>query len=141
MTREKTTPEILAKRQTLAKQIKHLRTKRFGKSGGPEIARRLGIAPRSWYNYENGTTIPAEILLDFLTITGYTTQDLHPKTEVNLKWLMNQIQQINKAINKGGLYKAQMLMKEIEHINGINEIQEYQELKRSLHCLTELRKY
>lgn len=132
MPREKTNPEILAKRQTLAKQIKELRIRRFGKRGGPEIARRLGLAPRTWYNYENGTAIPAEILLDFLTLTGYTAQDLKPKTEVNLNWLINQIQQINKAIDKEDLGLAEQLIKKIEHINGIENMQEYQKLQRNL---------
>ena len=33
------------------------------------MARRLGLPARTWYNYENGVTVPAEILLAFLELT------------------------------------------------------------------------
>lgn len=34
------------------------------------MARRLGIPPRRWYNYEAGVTVPAEVVLGFIERTG-----------------------------------------------------------------------
>jgi len=76
MARQKNDPEIVNRKKDLAERIKQLRIRRFGERGGPELARRLGLPVRTWYNYENGVTIPAEILLDFLTETGYSFKDL-----------------------------------------------------------------
>ena len=42
----------------------------FGEHGGPEIARRLGIPGRTWYNYEMGVTVPAEVILRFIDLTS-----------------------------------------------------------------------
>src|SRR5439155_14591286 len=42
----------------------------FGEHGGPELARRLGLPARTWYNYETGVTVPAEVLLSFIDQTG-----------------------------------------------------------------------
>jgi hypothetical protein len=42
----------------------------FGEHGGPELARRLNIPARTWYNYETGVTVPAEVLLGFIDQTG-----------------------------------------------------------------------
>ena len=47
-----------------------IRTEQFGDRGGPEMARRLGIPIRTWYNYEGGVTVPAEVLLRFIEQTG-----------------------------------------------------------------------
>ena len=42
----------------------------FGEHGGPLVAHRLGIPGRTWYNYETGVTVPAEVLLHFLELTA-----------------------------------------------------------------------
>jgi hypothetical protein len=34
------------------------------------MARRLGLPARTWYNYESGVTVPAEVLLAFIEQTG-----------------------------------------------------------------------
>jgi hypothetical protein len=34
------------------------------------MARRLGIPVRSWYNYEEGVTIPGELLLKLIELTS-----------------------------------------------------------------------
>ena len=44
----------------------------------PELARRLNLPARTWYNYETGVTVPAEVLLGFIEQTG-----------VNPTWLLN----------------------------------------------------
>lgn len=42
----------------------------FGEHGGPELARNLDLPARTWYNYETGVTVPAEVLLSFIDQTG-----------------------------------------------------------------------
>jgi hypothetical protein len=42
------------------------------------LARRLGLPARTWYNYETGVTVPAEVLLGFIEQTG-----------VNPTWLLS----------------------------------------------------
>jgi hypothetical protein len=42
----------------------------FGEHGGPELARKLDLPARTWYNYETGVTVPAEVLLGFIDQTG-----------------------------------------------------------------------
>ena len=41
----------------------------YGDRGGPDLARTLGIPVRTWYNYENGVTVPAEIILRIVELT------------------------------------------------------------------------
>jgi steroid delta-isomerase-like uncharacterized protein len=65
-------------RQDMAARIRAVREDRFGEHGGPELARRLNLPARTWYNYENGVTVPAEVLLGFIEETG-----------VNPVWLLN----------------------------------------------------
>ncbi len=47
-----------------------MRQELFGEHGGPELARRLNLPARTWYNYETGVTVPAEVLLGFIEQTG-----------------------------------------------------------------------
>jgi SOS-response transcriptional repressor LexA len=42
----------------------------YGERGGSEMARRLGLPVRTWYNYEAGVTVPAEVLLRFVELTS-----------------------------------------------------------------------
>jgi hypothetical protein len=41
------------------------------------MARRLGIPARTWYNYEHGVTVPADIILKIMVLTS-----------VEAKWLL-----------------------------------------------------
>jgi hypothetical protein len=50
--------------------LREIRQEIFGEHGGPELARRLGLPARTWYNYETGVTVPAEVLLSFIEQTG-----------------------------------------------------------------------
>lgn len=50
----------------------------FGEHGGPELARRLDLPARTWYNYETGVTVPAEVMLNFIN-----------QTNVNPVWLLS----------------------------------------------------
>ena len=54
----------------MSRRLKEVRQDRFGEHGGPELARRLNLPARTWYNYENGVTVPAEVLLGFIDETG-----------------------------------------------------------------------
>ena len=54
MARRKTLPESLRAKLALAERLSSLRLELFGDRGGPEMARRLGIPVRTWYNYEGG---------------------------------------------------------------------------------------
>ena len=55
-----------------------LRSELYGNHGAPQLARRLGIPPRTWYNYEKGVTVPAEIILRVINVTS-----------VEARWLLN----------------------------------------------------
>jgi hypothetical protein len=54
----------------LSKRLREIRQELFGEHGGPELARRLNLPARTWYNYETGVTVPAEVLLGFIDQTG-----------------------------------------------------------------------
>jgi hypothetical protein len=54
----------------LAERLGTLRSELFGDRGGPEMARRLNIPVRTWYNYEGGVTVPAEVMLKIIELTS-----------------------------------------------------------------------
>ena len=54
----------------LAERLSSLRLELFGDRGGPEMARRLEIPVRTWYNYEGGVTVPAEVVLRIIELTS-----------------------------------------------------------------------
>jgi len=70
MARRKTLPESLRAKMELAERLANLRLELFGERGGPEMARRLGIPVRTWYNYEGGVTVPAEVVLKIIELTS-----------------------------------------------------------------------
>ena len=70
MARKKNAPESTAVKSALAARLHAIRVERFGERGGSELARQLGLPVRTWYNYEIGVTVPAEVLLRFLEVTG-----------------------------------------------------------------------
>jgi hypothetical protein len=55
---------------SLSRRLREIRQDLFGEHGGPELARRLNLPARTWYNYETGVTVPAEVLLAFIDQTG-----------------------------------------------------------------------
>lgn len=55
---------------SISSRLREVRQELFGEHGGPELARRLGLPARTWYNYETGVTVPAEVLLAFIEQTG-----------------------------------------------------------------------
>lgn len=70
MARRKTLPESIRTKQTLSERLASLRAELFGDRGGPELARRLGLPIRTWYNYEAGVTVPAEVILKIIELTS-----------------------------------------------------------------------
>jgi hypothetical protein len=70
MARRKTLPESVRAKLALAERLGTLRSELFGERGGPEMARRLGIPVRTWYNYEGGVTVPAEVVLKIIELTS-----------------------------------------------------------------------
>jgi phage repressor protein C with HTH and peptisase S24 domain len=70
MARRKTLPESVRAKMALAERLAALRSELYGDRGGPEMARRLGIPVRTWYNYEGGVTVPAEVILKIIELTA-----------------------------------------------------------------------
>lgn len=70
MARRKTLPACSLLKSNLAERLKQVRTQLMGERGGPEMARQLGLPVRTWYNYESGITVPAEVVLRFVELTG-----------------------------------------------------------------------
>jgi len=70
MARRKTLPESVRAKLALAERLAQLRSELYGDRGGPEMARRLSIPVRTWYNYEGGVTVPAEVILKIIELTS-----------------------------------------------------------------------
>jgi hypothetical protein len=70
MARSKTPTEAVRVRSALAGRIVALRSELFGQRGGAVMARQLGLPLRTWYNYEAGTAIPAEVVLRIIELTA-----------------------------------------------------------------------
>jgi hypothetical protein len=78
MARRKNRPETVREKFCLAERLRQVRVDLYGERGGSEMARRLGVPIRTWYNYESGVTVPAEVLLRFLELT-----------QVEPRWLLH----------------------------------------------------
>jgi hypothetical protein len=76
--RKKTSHSRLKLKSLISHRLREIRQELFGEHGGPELARRLNLPARTWYNYETGVTVPAEVLLAFIDQTG-----------VNPVWLLS----------------------------------------------------
>src|SRR5437764_1674464 len=70
MARRKTLPESVRAKYSLAERLSALRAELYGERGGPELARQLGLPVRTWYNYESGVTVPAEVILKIIELTN-----------------------------------------------------------------------
>lgn len=75
--RKKTSSTKTVVKDQISGRLRQIRMELFGEHGGPELARRLDLPARTWYNYETGVTVPAEVMLDFLN-----------QTSVNPVWLL-----------------------------------------------------
>src|ERR1700733_622674 len=70
MARRKTLPDSGQAQPALAERLRMLRAELYGDRGGPELSRRLGLPIRTWYNYESGVTVPAEVVLRIIELTS-----------------------------------------------------------------------
>ncbi len=70
MARKKTSKYRVNIKADISGRLREVRQELFGEHGGPELARRLDLPARTWYNYETGVTVPAEVLLGFIDQTG-----------------------------------------------------------------------
>lgn len=70
MARRKTLPDSIRAKYSLAERLGSLRAEIFGERGGPELARQLSLPVRTWYNYESGVTVPAEVILKIIELTS-----------------------------------------------------------------------
>lgn len=70
MARKKTSKIRVNVKASISRRLREVRQDLFGEHGGPELARRLHLPARTWYNYETGVTVPAEVLLSFIDQTG-----------------------------------------------------------------------
>lgn len=57
-------------KRVIAGRVRAIRDELYGEDGGPRLAEALGLPFRTWSNYEAGVTIPGEVLLSFIEITG-----------------------------------------------------------------------
>ncbi|GAC1475878.1 MAG: hypothetical protein NVSMB9_29200 [Isosphaeraceae bacterium] len=70
MARRKTLPDSVRAKFALAERLRSLRAELYGERGGPELARQLALPVRTWYNYEAGVTVPAEVILKIIELTA-----------------------------------------------------------------------
>lgn len=70
MARRKNQPESVRVKCDLSERLREIRIELHGERGGSEMARRLGLPIRTWYNYESGVTVPAEVILRFVELTN-----------------------------------------------------------------------
>ncbi len=54
----------------LAHRVRLIREELYGENGGPLLAQEIGVPFRTWVNYEEGCTIPAQAILQFIEITN-----------------------------------------------------------------------
>lgn len=95
MARRKNQPDVIRTKYDLSERLREIRTELYGERGGSEMARRLGVPVRTWYNYESGVTVPAEVLLRFMELTG-----------VEPSWLLHGNGSKFRANSQGGAEPA-----------------------------------
>jgi hypothetical protein len=54
----------------LARRVRQIRIEKFGDNGIATLSQTLDIPARTWEHFENGITIPAWVILQFIEITG-----------------------------------------------------------------------
>lgn len=57
-------------KSSIAERVRMVRTELYGEHGGPLLAAALHVPFRTWSAYENGTTIPAAVILRFIEVTA-----------------------------------------------------------------------
>ena len=54
----------------IAARVRQIRQDLYGEDGLENLAGAMGVPAQTWRNYERGVTMPAEILLEFMVLTG-----------------------------------------------------------------------
>ena len=54
----------------MARRLRAVREELCGEAGRAWLADRLRLPPRTWEHCELGVTMPGEVLLDFIELTG-----------------------------------------------------------------------
>jgi hypothetical protein len=57
-------------RGLISDRLREIRLDLFGPEGGPEVADLVGVGRAAWAAYEEGVTVPAEVVLAFIDVTG-----------------------------------------------------------------------
>jgi hypothetical protein len=70
MVRRTSSPEPICSSWQLAERLRTIRVELYGERSLVEMAHRIGLPVRTWQNYEAGVTVPAEVLLRFVELTG-----------------------------------------------------------------------
>ena len=73
--------DVRSIRRGLAERIRTLAREEFGEDGSRRLAALLGLPPRTLRNFEAGCTIPSEMILAIIHITG-----VHPN------WLLTGLE-------------------------------------------------
>ena len=61
---------IMNSNAELARRVREIREDLYGENGVEAVARALDLPPRTWLNYEQGITMPALVMLQFLDLTA-----------------------------------------------------------------------
>ncbi len=54
----------------IAARLRSIREEKYGEDGAGDVAELLDLPLRTWVNYEHGVTIPGDVLLRYLVVTG-----------------------------------------------------------------------
>ena len=60
----------MKRRIEIAVRMREIRQDLYGEHGLENLAVALGVPAQTWRNYEQGVTMPAEMLLEFMVLTG-----------------------------------------------------------------------
>jgi transcriptional regulator with XRE-family HTH domain len=60
----------MQRRIGIAARVRQIRQDFYGEDGLEKLAGALGVPEQTWRNYERGVTMPAELLLAFIALTG-----------------------------------------------------------------------
>src|SRR5690348_7570315 len=61
---------LICDARELGARLRSVRVERCGEDGLPALGARLGVPAETWRRYERGATVPAEVLLAFVELTG-----------------------------------------------------------------------
>jgi transcriptional regulator with XRE-family HTH domain len=60
----------MQRRIGIAARVRQILRDFYGEDGVEKLAGALGVPAETWRNYERGVTMPAELLLAFMALTG-----------------------------------------------------------------------